>query len=245
MTSHIEAENVVKEFENGRERKKVLDNVSFGIERGEFVSFLGPSGAGKTTLLRIIAGLEEPTAGHVNHSIGRGDLGFVSQETALFPWKTVKQNLELAMKIGVGSVDQGRVKEYLEMVELYEAKDKNITELSGGMKQRLELARALVHDPEAVLMDEPFGGLDEMTKRRLYGSFSKLIEKEEKTIVYVTHDIKEAYLFSDNVNVLDSEGHLVDEISPEGSSPRNRDALRQQKYFDMEKRVLDNLGDSF
>lgn len=183
-----------------------LTGVELDIVPGEFVSFLGPSGCGKSTLLHIVAGLVPPTAGSVEvagtpaHS-GRADLAIMLQSPVLFPWRTVLQNILLPVEIL--RLDEraarGRAEELLALTHLSEFTNKNVWELSGGMRQRVSLIRALVTDPPLLLMDEPFSALDEFTRERLNVELADMHDVRGRTSLFVTHNIAEAVFLSDRI----------------------------------------------
>jgi NitT/TauT family transport system ATP-binding protein len=198
--SKLSVENVSKEFHVGRERVLALDNVSLSVAEGEFVCLVGPSGCGKSTLLNIIAGLEKPTSGAV-FTDGKAvtepgrDRMVMFQEHALFPWLDVLGNVLFGLKLKPGLKNSERKEVamfYLKLVGLEKVTDRNIHELSGGMKQRVALARALAPNPRVLLMDEPFAALDAMTREQLYGDIQNIWAARKKTIIFVTHNVREA-----------------------------------------------------
>lgn len=208
----IKIDNITKVFYDAKGKGRVvLDNVSLNIDAGDFVSLLGPSGCGKTTLLRIIAGLEEKTSGGISvfgmsprDARVKNTYGFVFQDPSLLEWRTVLENVCLPLELK--KVPKKKrieiAREKLSLVDL-SAYEKNYpSELSGGMKQRVGIARALVTEPEILLMDEPFSALDEFTKERLYNDILRIWQKTNKTIVFVTHNINEAVKLSNKVCVM-------------------------------------------
>ncbi len=210
----------------------------FAVQRGEFVSLVGPSGCGKTTMLRMCAGLLAPTTGQVEydgsgHAITPGTYGFVFQQAALLDWRTVEQNLVLPIQLlGLSKkAATPRIDRLLAQVGLEQARHRLPAELSGGMQQRASIARALVHDPDVLFMDEPFGALDAFTRETLNDDLAELHEKLGKTILFVTHDIDEAAYLSDRVLVMAAHpGRLVEVRTVDLPRPRNResDALRDE-----------------
>lgn len=206
-----------------------LEPVTTSITTGEFVSFVGPSGCGKTTLLKLCAGLVSPTNGFVglnntDQPVGPGSYGFVFQAPALLPWKTVLSNVTLPAEIlGLGRVTaKRRAHELLDMVQLGKSAQKYPSELSGGMQQRVSIARSLMHDPDLIFMDEPFGALDAMTREELNMELQEIHQKQRKTILFVTHDIDEAVLLSDRILVFSSgPGRVVKEIKIDLPRPRS------------------------
>lgn len=221
--------------------RKVLDDVSLYIKSGEFVSLLGPSGCGKTTLLNIIADLISPTSGSVEvagvsakKARVSHKYGIVFQSASLLPWRTVIQNIELPLELQKvpKKLRRQRALEQLKIVDLQGYENAFPSELSGGMKQRVGIARALVTEPEILLMDEPFSALDEFTKERLHGDLLRIWRKTNKTIIFVTHNISEAVFLSDRVCVLSANpaklSAVVDITLPR---PRDDAVLRDEKYF--------------
>lgn len=186
----------------------VMSDVSFEVERGEFICFVGPSGCGKTTLLNIIAGLDPRYEGSVQYAGGQTREGhldriMIFQDLGLFPWLTVQQNVEFGLKIkGFPAAKRSKIaREYLEMVNLRKFSNSFIHELSGGMKQRVALARALAVDPEILLMDEPFSSLDAQNRDMLHDELQKIWAHTKKTIIFVTHNVREAVCLGDRVLV--------------------------------------------
>ena len=215
----LAAKNITKIYGSGEDEVKALDNVSITVENNEFVSIVGPSGCGKTTLLRILDGLLEPTSGEMllngDPIEGSGrDRGMVFQTFNLFPWRTVIGNVEFGLEAaGIKKEERRNVaQKYTEMVGLGGFEDHRPQELSGGMQQRVGLARALAIDPDILLMDEPFGALDAQTREIMQTELLKIWSKQEKTTVFVTHDIEEAVYLSDRVIVLSARPGRVNQI---------------------------------
>ncbi|HEX6788239.1 MAG TPA: ABC transporter ATP-binding protein, partial [Gaiellaceae bacterium] len=206
--SVVEIAGVTKEFKGGT---VALQGIDLEIERGEFVSLIGPSGCGKSTLLRIIGDLVEPTAGSatVNGKSARQarrdhDYGIVFQDAVLYDWRTVAKNVALPLELAGWDRERRtkRVDEMLELVELRGFGEHHPWQLSGGMQQRVAIARALSFDPPLLLMDEPFGALDEMTRERLNAELLGIWEASRSTVVFVTHSIAEAVFLSTRVVVM-------------------------------------------
>lgn len=200
----IELINVCKVFSNPH--KTVLENVNLSIKKGEFVCILGSSGVGKSTLLNMVAGLEKASSGKVlmngKEIKGPGkDRVVMFQESALFPWLTVSENVQFGDKIAGVPVREReqRAEKYLEMVGLKDYKDYRIEQLSGGMRQRVALARALAMDSEVLLMDEPFSALDADTKHKLWDEVDHIRRETQKTVLMVTHSVKEAVFLADRI----------------------------------------------
>jgi sulfonate transport system ATP-binding protein len=203
----------------------VLDRIEFSLPAGEFVSVVGPSGCGKTTLLRCIAGLDTDYEGsiHVAGRLVRGpglDRGVVFQEPRLFPWMAVEENVAFA---GDRNTQRSRVKELLSLVGLSNAEQRWPKQLSGGMAQRVALARALVNLPQLLLLDEPFGALDNFTRARMQAELHQILQREGVTALLVTHDIDEALILSDRVLVMASDpGRIARTIEVKTDRPRDR-----------------------
>jgi NitT/TauT family transport system ATP-binding protein len=203
----IALEHVSKDFNSKRGTHQALGDVSLEIEEGQFVCLLGPSGCGKSTLLNLIAGLEQPDAGRVliegKPVRGPGpDRSVMFQDSALFPWLSVRRNVEFGLELaGVRDKDErmGRVETFLKKVHLWRFRDAFVHELSGGMRQRVALARALAPDPRVLLMDEPFAALDAQTRDVLHVELQEIWRATKKTVVFVTHNVREAVRLGDRV----------------------------------------------
>jgi NitT/TauT family transport system ATP-binding protein len=196
--------DVTKSFGTGNQRVVALEGVTLDVARGDFVCLLGASGCGKSTLLNLIAGLDKPTSGRVDVRAERTGLMF--QEAALFPWLTVRGNVEIALKLAdmPRNERRARAQELLEMVHLGDFAKRRPHELSGGMRQRTALARALAQDADVLLMDEPFGALDAMTRDLLHDELEALWTATGKTVIFVTHNVREAVRLGDCVVLLAS-----------------------------------------
>ena len=223
-----------------------VDSFSLDVKKGELVSIVGPSGCGKTTILRCIAGLLQPTEGKV--TIGDkvctspgSDRGMVFQDFALFPWRTVKQNVKFGMEIaGVPKEEQEeRAMRYIKAVGLEKFADSRIHELSGGMKQRVGIARALVMHPAVILMDEPFGALDAQTRNIMQEQLDKIIVHSDRTIIFVTHSVDEALYLSDRVVILTKRPSSIYKIV-DVPWPRPRDRASPE-FTNLRKRILEYL----
>jgi NitT/TauT family transport system ATP-binding protein len=209
----------------------VLDDLSLEIGAGEFVSVVGPSGCGKSTLLRIVGGLLEPGQGEVlvdgeppRRAQQKSRVGYVFQEPALLPWRNVRRNVELPLEIADRAVatNGSTSADLLDLVGLTEFAGYPPRHLSGGMRQRVAIARALALDPALLLMDEPFGALDEITREEMRLELQRIWGKERKTVVFVTHSIREAALVSDRVVVLSSRpGRIVESVDVHLPRPRD------------------------
>ena len=226
----VDVRNVSLTFETADSKVDALSNVSLQIADGEFVSFIGPSGCGKTTMLRVIADLQQPTAGTLlvnGMSAEQARLerryGYVFQAPALFPWRTIEKNLKLPLEImGFSDSEQRqRAARYLALVNLTGFERKFPWQLSGGMQQRVSIARALSFDPELLLMDEPFGALDEIVRDHLNEQLLQLWDKTGKTVLFVTHSIPEAVFLSTKIVVMSPRpGRIIDII--DCNFPRDR-----------------------
>lgn len=221
----VQLQNVSKVFEGGTH---ALEGVSLSIVQGSFTSLLGPSGCGKSTLLKIIAGLIAPSAGTLDTSFsGPGSIGYVFQDPTLMPWADVKSNVMMPLDImGLEDAEkEARTDEALALVELTDFADHYPRALSGGMKMRASLARALVSKPGVLLLDEPFAALDEMTRNRLNDDLIRIAAEQDLTIVFVTHSIFESVYLSDRIVVLAARpGRPIAEFRP--AAPEGR----QQGY---------------
>ncbi|NOT39952.1 MAG: ABC transporter ATP-binding protein [Alphaproteobacteria bacterium] len=219
----LSLDNVTKTFPNGT---LALDRVSFAVNEGEFVSLVGPSGCGKSTALRLVAGLIEPSAGKVAWDRAKPRLGFVFQDAALMPWATVAKNVRLPLeltKAGDAEADS-RVNDALELVGLAKFAAAYPRELSGGMRMRVSIARALAMDASVLLMDEPFAALDELTRDRLNDELRELWAAKKLTIVFVTHSVYESvYLSSRVIAMSPRPGRVIADIAMAEPKIRDRD----------------------
>ena len=224
-----------------------VDDISFTVAPGEFLAIVGPSGCGKSSLLRAIAGLIPPARGEVAFGSGpHTRLGFVFQSDALFPWKTAQANIELALRLaGTGAnTAHARSRHLLTEVGLADAADRYPAQLSGGMRKRVALARALAYDPAIFLMDESFSALDAQTRIQVGNFFLRLLERSGQTVIFVTHDIEEAVALADRVLVLSKgPGQITADIAIPLPRPRDYHASRFAPGFTtLQQRVWDTLG---
>lgn len=220
-------ENVQKKFDGSS--RTLFAGLNLTLEEGEFTCLVGPSGCGKSSLLRLVAGLDTPTRGSVQK--GSGPLGFVFQEARLLPWRNVEENLNLPFELRNEKVPPGTIEESLELVRL----QKNVLplfphQLSGGMKMRVALARALLIQPQLLLMDEPLAALDENTRQLLQEEIARLHEMKNVTTLFVTHSLSEALYLSDRILILGPQGQLLSDLRPQLPRPRNLE-LRTQGAF--------------
>ena len=214
----VAVHGLTKRFGNAA---NVLEDVTLEVAQGEFLCILGASGCGKSTLLSLVADLDQPTTGSVEVLGGKPALMF--QEPALFPWLTAKENVELALRLkGVGKNERReRAQELLSLVRLKDAGKKRVHELSGGMRQRVAMARALAQDSHVLLMDEPFAALDAITRDVLHEELVRIRESQKLTVLFVTHNVREAVRLGDRVVLLSSRpGRVVKEYDVKIDQPR-------------------------
>ncbi len=245
----IEARDLSLTFETADGPVFALSKVNLSVNEGDFVSFIGPSGCGKTTLLRVIADLEQATSGNISvngMTPGTARLarayGYVFQAPGLFPWRTVERNVALPLEIMKLDGAAERVRRNIELVNLGGFERKYPWQLSGGMQQRVSIARALAFDPKLLLMDEPFGALDEIVRDKLNQQLHDLWNRTEKTVVFVTHSIPEAVFLSSRIVVMSPRpGRIIDVI--ESKLPRNRtlDLRESAAFLKIAQRVRDGL----
>jgi len=228
-----------------------LSNIDLCIEAGDFVSFIGPSGCGKTTLMRVIADLETPTAGTIrvnglspHEARLKRAYGYVFQAPALYPWRSIAKNIALPLEImGFSKSEQNaRVAKGLDLVDLTGFEKKFPWQLSGGMQQRASIARALSFDPDLLLMDEPFGALDEIVRDKLNEQLLRLWDKTKKTVVFVTHSIPEAVFLSTKIVVMSPRpGKIHDIITCDFPRDRNLDIRETPEFIEIANRVRQGL----
>jgi NitT/TauT family transport system ATP-binding protein len=221
----LRVDGVSRTFGSGAAAVHALDNVSFDVAPGEFVCLLGASGCGKSTLLSLVAGLDRPTTGTLD-TFGR-EVGMMFQESALLPWLTAGGNIELPMRLrGVRRADRrARAGELLDMVRLTGLADKRPHELSGGMRQRVSLARTFAQEADLLCMDEPFGALDAMTRDLLHDELERIWRETGVTVLFVTHDVREAVRLGDRIVLLSSRpGRVAEIFEVDIDRPRRIDA---------------------
>ncbi len=238
-------------FETNDGPVQALRNVSLEVEKGDFVSFIGPSGCGKTTLLRAIAALEIPTTGNLTVNGKSPDsaridreYGYVFQAAGLYPWRTVEGNIKLPLEImGYSKTEiKERIQKVIELVELKGFEKKFPWQLSGGMQQRASIARALAFDANILLMDEPFGALDEIVRDRLNSELLDLWRQTKKTICFVTHSIPEAVFLSTKIVVMSPRpGRITDTIQSTLPSKRDLNIRDSQEFIKIAQRVREGL----
>lgn len=220
--AEIKVENLHKEFGVGADRVVALENVNLSISGHVFVSIVGPSGCGKSTLLNILSGIETPSSGTVTITQDNRDAepGYVFQAARLLPWRTVMDNLLFVQKER-NDETRARCQRYLDMVQLGDRADKYPGELSGGMQQRVGIARAFSIEPDVMFMDEPFSHLDAITARSLRRELHEMWKKTRKTVLFVTHDVGEAVELSNRILVFGRGGKLYDDLTIDLPFPRD------------------------
>jgi nitrate/nitrite transport system ATP-binding protein len=254
MTSYLKIDHVDKSFHRGSRETEVLKDVSLSIESGEYVSIIGHSGCGKSTLLNIVAGLLPVTRGAVllqNQEVNEPgpDRAVVFQNHSLLPWLTVYQNVKLAVdKVFASTRSRQERHDWtmhnLELVQMAHAKDKRPAEISGGMKQRVGLARALAMEPKVLLLDEPFGALDALTRAHLQDSVMAIHQKLGNTVLMITHDVDEAVLLSDRIVMMTNgpAARIGEVLEVPLARPRRRlELAANATYVKCRQRVLEFL----
>lgn len=250
----VEAKDLGKTFGGGEERVEALRGIDLSISEGEFVSLIGPSGCGKSTLLRLIGDLVRPTTGTVEVNgkpapqarLDR-DYGIVFQKATLLDWRTVSKNVELPLEIMDEDSRSERAAEMLRLVQLGEFAGHYPWQLSGGMQQRVAIARALAFKPSILLMDEPFGALDEMTRELMQQEVLRIWDETDTSVVFVTHSIPEAVFLSTRAVVMSARpGRISDVIDVSLPYPREEETRESQVYYDKVTEVREALrrGDS-
>ena len=245
MATKLRAKGIGMVFKRDGNITSVLDDIDLDVGEGEFVCLLGPSGCGKSTMLNIIAGFLEPTTGTVTIN-GEAVTGpdprriFVFQERGVFPWLTVEGNIGFGLFRLPRAERERRIAHYVKLVGLQGFEKAYPQELSGGMKQRLEVARALAVNPDMLFLDEPFGALDSITRLIMRGELLRIWEAERKTIVFVTHDIEEAVQLADRVVVMSTRPARIQKIV-EIDIPHPRE-LSSPRYLELRDGIFDEIG---
>nr|WP_295971017.1 ABC transporter ATP-binding protein [uncultured Bacillus sp.] len=241
----LNIQNIQKSYHNRGKTEQVLKDINLQIKEGEFVSLLGPSGCGKSTLLSIVAGLIQSNEGSVildGHRILKPgkDRGMVFQQAALFPWLTVEENVMFPLRKEMKKDDARKTaQKYLNLVQLSAYAKHSPHELSGGMQQRVAIARALAMNPRVLLMDEPFGALDEQTRMRLHQELETIWLETKKTILFVTHSIQEAVKLSDRIIVMGTHpGTILKDIKVTIERPRDKHIQQLVQYEEMIMELL-------
>lgn len=247
----VVAQGICKVFNPGLPNEvTALQDIDLTVGRGEFISLIGPSGCGKSTLLRVIADLTDATQGTLSvagmpasQARQEQQYGIAFQQAALFDWRTVRRNVELPLELQ--GWDPGRRKaraiELLQMVQLADFADHRPWELSGGMQQRVAIARSLAVDPPLLLMDEPFGALDEMTRERMQNELLRIRQETGKSILFVTHSIPEAVYLSDRVVVMSPRPGRITDIVTVSLGDRNEDTREAEEFFQAVTAVRESL----
>jgi ABC-type nitrate/sulfonate/bicarbonate transport system ATPase subunit len=249
----LELNKVSKRYKQPDDTERVvIDNMSLTIEDNQFVVFLGPSGCGKSTLLKLIAGLISPSQGSIvlNHHDISGpsrEKGVVFQQFSLFPWLTVAQNILFGPKLHqLNQQEQDKIlQHYLSCTQLQDFASYYPDSLSGGMQQRVAIARTLANNPDLLLMDEPFGSLDLQIREQMQDLVARLYDSEKKTIIFITHDISEAVLLADTVIVMSANPMTIkSRFNIPLARPRHHSLKYTNEFFDLEKMIALALGDA-
>jgi NitT/TauT family transport system ATP-binding protein len=250
-TTAVAAKGIWKVFNEGLTNEvTALQDVDLTVNQGEFISLIGPSGCGKSTLLRVIADLTDATKGELSvaglsaHEARKQQrYGIAFQQAALFDWRTVRRNVELPLELAGWdkSKRKDRALELLEMVQLSDFADHRPWELSGGMQQRVAIARSLAVDPPLLLMDEPFGALDEMTRERMQNELLRIRLDTGKSIIFVTHSIPEAVYLSDRVVVMSPRPGRITDVIDVRLGERNEDTRESEAFFESVTAVREAL----
>ncbi|MFM8154470.1 MAG: ABC transporter ATP-binding protein [Actinomycetes bacterium] len=250
-TTAVSAKGIWKVFNEGLANEvTALQDVDLTVDQGEFISLIGPSGCGKSTLLRVIADLTDATKGDLTvagmsaHEARKQQrYGIAFQQAALFDWRTVRRNVELPLELAGWDKTKrkARALELLEMVQLSDFADHRPWELSGGMQQRVAIARSLAVDPPLLLMDEPFGALDEMTRERMQNELLRIRLETGKSIIFVTHSIPEAVYLSDRVVVMSPRPGRITDVVNVSLGNRNEDTRESEAFFEAVTAVREAL----
>jgi NitT/TauT family transport system ATP-binding protein len=242
----LSIKNLTKSFPKDGGEMLAIEDLSLEVKDGELICLLGPSGCGKTTILKIVAGLQPATSGSLllngAEITGPGsDRGMVFQEFGLFPWRTVKKNIEFGLEVqGKNEEEKESIsRQYIELVGLTGFENSHPNQLSGGMKQRVGIARALASNPAILLMDEPFGALDAQTRNQMQKELLRIWQETKKTVLFVTHSVDEAVFLADRIVVLSARPGRIKHIY-EITLPRPRDRASQE-FINLRKTILDEL----
>ncbi|MGM8365938.1 ABC transporter ATP-binding protein [Virgibacillus sp. W0181] len=253
----IKLNNITKHFHTRSQTIRAVENINMDVYKGDFVAVVGPSGCGKSTIIRMINDIIQPTVGDIFIKQKRmkgkktvkeliKNMGFIFQQPNLFPWLTVRQNVALPLKVFgySGQKWEDSIDQLLKIFELDKYADSYPIEISGGMVQKVGVIRAMVHDPEILLMDEPFGALDEITREQLNLELLDVWKKTKKTIIFITHDIKEAVLLASKVCVMGTNpGRIISEVDIDLPRPRSLDIVTDEKFIHYETKITELIGD--
>ncbi len=248
----ISVRNLGKIFPSGQSSIVALEHVNLDVTKNEFVSIVGPSGCGKTTLIRLIGDLIKPSSGKIlvngkspEKARKDRDFGYVFQDPVLFPWRTVSQNIQLPKEVFNQKEESNRIKELIKLVVLSGFENSLPRELSAGMKSKVAIARALSYQPSVLLMDEPFGNIDELTRENLNAELLKIWESTKRTIVFVTHSIPEAVFLSDRIFVMTSRpGRIKSDVQVELERPRTLEMRKSSKYAMLVEEIREFLREN-
>ncbi len=256
LPTQIAGHGIAVDFVHDGRRQRVLQDINIDVPKGSLVSLIGPSGCGKSTLLKVMAGLVLPTLGTITVAgmppqiaAKKRTIGLVFQEATLLPWKNAIENAAFLLMTADGSISKAdafaRAADMLKLVNLEDAERKMPAQLSGGMRQRVAIARALALDPQVLLMDEPFGALDAITREEMSGCLIDIWERTGKTIVLVTHSIDEAVFLSNEVHVMGTgPARIIETLPIDISQPRNEDSYLEPAFKAAERRLRSLLVES-
>jgi NitT/TauT family transport system ATP-binding protein len=243
----FEIKNLNKIYHSSNNRQvEALKNINLSVRKGEFISIIGPSGCGKSTLLKILSNLDKPSSGEINWKVSSENIGFVFQDSVLLPWKTVYENVIFPLEVKKIKTAENLeyVDQLLELAGLENFKKAYPRELSGGMKQRVSIVRALSYNPDVLLMDEPFGALDALTRDKMGIELMRIWSETKKTILFVTHSIGESVFLSDRVVVMSPRPGKIDEVVQiDLPRPRGVEVKDTIEFVQYVKRLREGLGE--